>query len=56
MAAAPSRPVDALGHLSCDGLGALTNGHGTLKAHRPKRLHILQTAIELLPVPGGKGV
>jgi hypothetical protein len=34
-------------------LGALTRGHRALRAHRPKRRHVVQTAIELVPVPTG---
>ena len=36
-------------------LGAMTHGHNALKTHRPKRLHIVQTSVELLPMTGGKG-
>jgi hypothetical protein len=37
-------------------LGALTPGYADLKAHRPRRVHVLQTDLEVLPVTGGKGV
>ena len=37
-------------------LGALTHGYRELKAHRPKRQHIVQTDLQLVPVGGRKGV
>ena len=45
--------LDALGHHQghCPWpLGALTHGHYDLKAHRPKRVHIVQTELQVLPV------
>lgn len=36
-------------------LGALTHGYTDLRQHRPKRLHIVQTDLQVLPVSGPNG-